>query len=148
MDAQENKRLVMEGYRMFQSGDIPHLLERYHDDALWIEPEVENVPFAGRHNGKAEIARFFEQLNESAQAVRFEPKEFIAEGDKVVVTGEATWLARHTGRTYDSPWVHVFTLRDGKVALFQSYHDTAAGEKAFRPAQPGQAAGVGEPLHH
>jgi ketosteroid isomerase-like protein len=58
MDAKENKRLVMEGYEMFQRGDIPRLLERYHDDALWIEPESETVPFAGRHQGKAEIARF------------------------------------------------------------------------------------------
>jgi ketosteroid isomerase-like protein len=111
MDAKENKRLVMEGYEMFQRGDIPRLLERYHDDALWIEPESETVPFAGRHQGKAEIARFFAQLGETTQAMRFEPADFIAEGDKVVVTGEATWQVKATGRTYDSPWVHVFTLR-------------------------------------
>jgi ketosteroid isomerase-like protein len=149
MDAQENKRLVMEGYQMFQKGDIPHLLERYHDDAVWIEPEGEHVPMAGQYRGKAEIARFYKLLDDSAQALRFEPKEFIAEGDKVVVTGEATWLVRQTGRTYDSPWVHVFTIRDGKVARFQDYHDTAAGERAYRPDQPGQtAAGAGVPLHH
>lgn len=149
MDAQENKRLVMEGYQMYQKGDIPHLLERYHDDAVWIEPEVEHVPFAGQFHGKAEIARFFKSLDDAAQALRFEPKEFIAEGDKVVVTGEATWLVRQTGRTYDSPWVHVFTVRDGKVARFQDFHDTAAGERAYRPDQPGQAgAGTGAPLHH
>lgn len=149
MDAQENKRLVMEGYQMFQKGDIPHLLERYHDDAVWIEPESEHVPFSGRHNGKAEIARFFKSLDDAAQAIRFEPQEFVAEGDKVIVTGEATWLVRQTGRTYDSPWVHVFTLRDGKVARFQDYHDTAASDRAYRPDQPGQAgAGAGSSLHH
>ncbi|MGJ9419095.1 nuclear transport factor 2 family protein [Massilia sp. CMS3.1] len=147
MDAQENKRLVMESYQLFQIGDIPHLLERCHDDALWIEPEAENIPFAGKHKGKAEIAQFFRQLDAGAQALRFIPKDFIAEGDKVVVTGEATWLAKSTGRSYDSPWVHVFTLRDGKVSRFESYHDTAAGERAFRPDQPGQAA-AGAPMHH
>jgi hypothetical protein len=62
MDTQENKRLVMEGYQMFQNGDIPHLLERYHDDALWVEPEVEHVPFSGVHKGKAAIAQFFQEL--------------------------------------------------------------------------------------
>ena len=147
MNAQDNKRIVIEGYQLFQAGDIPHLLERYHDDAVWIEPEAENIPFAGRHNGKAEIARFFQTLDAEAQALRFEPKEFIAEGDKVVVTGEATWLCKQTGRSYDSPWVHVFSLRDGKVARFESFHDTAAGERAFRPDQPGQAA-AGAPMHH
>jgi ketosteroid isomerase-like protein len=147
MNAQENKRLVMEGYQMFQNGDIPRLLERYHDDALWIEPDAEHVPFAGKHTGKAEIARFFQTLDQSVQALRFEPKDFIAEGDKVIVSGEATWLVRNTGRSFESPWVHIFTLRDGKVASFQSYQDTAAAERAFRPDQPGQTS-AGVPLHH
>jgi ketosteroid isomerase-like protein len=147
VDTQENKRLVMEGYQMFQNGDIPHLLARYHDDALWIEPELEHVPFSGVRKGKAAIAQFFQELDNAAQTLRFEPKEIIAEGDKVVVTGEASWLVRQTGRTYDSPWVHVFTIREGKVASFQDYHDTAAGERAYRPGQPGQAT-AGAPLHH
>ena len=148
MGAQENKQMVIEGYQLFQRGDIPHLLQKYHDDAVWIEPEAENVPFAGKHDGIAEIARFFEQLDAATQAIRFEPKEFIADGDKVVVTGDATWRVKATGRSFDSPWVHVFTIRDGKIAGFQSYHDTAAGERAFRPDQPGQAAAPGAPLHH
>lgn len=147
MNTAENKQLVMEGYRLFQSGDIRSLMERYHDDAEWIGPESEFVPFAGRFHGKAGIAEFFTKLDANAQALRFEPQQVIAEGDKVVVTGEATWLAKPTGRSYDSPWVHVFTIRDGKVARFQSYLDTAAGEKAFRPDQPAQAAAAA-PLHH
>jgi ketosteroid isomerase-like protein len=147
MDAQENKRVVMEGYQMFQRGDIPRLLERCHDDAAWIDPELEHVSFSGPHHGKAEIARYFQLLDQDAQALHFAPKDFIAEGDKVVVTGEATWQSRLTGRSYNSPWVHVFTLRDGKIARFENYLDTAAAERAFRPEQPGQAA-AGMPLHH
>ena len=147
MTAQENKRLVMEGYQKYQNGDIPGLLAMYQDDAVWIEPDVENVPFAGRFAGKSEIARFFQELDRAAQPLRFEPKEFIAEGDKVVVIGEATWLVRATGRTYDNPWVHIFTLRDGKTARFEDYHDTAASERAFRPDQPGQTSAAA-PLHH
>jgi hypothetical protein len=58
----------MEGYQMFQSGDIPQLLERCHDDALWIEPEVEHVPFSGLHKGKAATAQFFKDLDTAAQA--------------------------------------------------------------------------------
>jgi ketosteroid isomerase-like protein len=147
MNAQENKRLVMEGYQKYQNGDIPALLQMYHDDAVWIEPDSEHIPFAGKHAGKGEIARFFQDLDRASQALRFVPKDFIAEGDKVIVTGEATWLVRDTGRTYDSPWVHIFTLRDGKVASFQDYHDTAASERAYRPDQPGQTS-AGAPLHH
>lgn len=147
MDTQENKQLVIEGYRLFQSGDIRNLLDRYHEDAEWVGPESEFVPYAGSFHGKAGIAQFFTKLDAAVQAIRFEPKQFIAEGDKVVVTGEASWRVKQNGRSYDSPWAHVFTLRDGKVARFEAFHDTAAAEKAFRPDQPGQAP-IATPLHH
>jgi ketosteroid isomerase-like protein len=147
MGTQENKQLVMEGYRLFQSGDIRALLDRYHDDAEWLGPESELLPFAGPFHGKAGIAQFFAKLDAAVRSIRFEPKQMIAEGEQVVVTGEASWMAKPTGRSYDSAWVHVFTLRDGKVARFQSYYDTAASEKAFQLDQPGQATAAA-PLHH
>jgi ketosteroid isomerase-like protein len=147
MDTQQNKQLVMEGYRLFQSGDIRKLMDLYHDSAEWIGPESEFIPFAGTFHGKAGIGQFFALLEGSVQALRFEPLQFIAEGDTVVVSGNSTWLARQTGRSYDSPWVHVFTLRDGKVARFQSYYDTAASERALHTDQPGLAMSAAQ-LHH
>jgi ketosteroid isomerase-like protein len=147
MDIQQNKKLVMEGYRLFQAGDIRNLLDRYHDDAEWIGPDSEFVPFAGSYHGKAEIAQFFQKLDQAVKPVSFVPKQFIAEGDQVVVAGDATWQARQTGLTYDSPWVHVFTIRDGKVARFQSYYDTAVSERALHTDQPGQALSAAQ-LHH
>jgi ketosteroid isomerase-like protein len=147
MDTHENKKLVMAGYRLFQSGDIRTLLDSYHDDAESIGPESEFVPFAGSFHGKAEIAQFFAKLHAAVQAIRFEPKEFIADGDKVIVIGESSWLVRQTGRSYDSSWVHVFTVREGKIARFEAYYDTAATEKAFLPDQSGRAADAAR-LHH
>jgi ketosteroid isomerase-like protein len=52
--------------------------------------------------------------------------------DKVVslVYSEAT--VRDTGRAFVNPEAHVWTTRDGKLARFQSYHDTAAAAAAHR----------------
>jgi ketosteroid isomerase-like protein len=147
MSAAENKTLVMEGYRQFQSGDIAHLLERYHDDAEWTGPESDLTPFAGKFHGRQGIAQFFQKLGDSVQTIRFQPLTVVAEADQVVVTGEASWLVKSTGRRYDTAWVHVFTMRDGKVAAFQSYYDTAACEKAFQPGSGAQASAAA-PLHH
>jgi ketosteroid isomerase-like protein len=52
-----------------------------------------------------------------------------------------------TGLTYDSPWAHVFTLRDGKIARFEGYEHTAAAETAYRPAQ-GAAVSEARPMRH
>jgi len=47
----------------------------------------------------------------------------------VLVAGLA--LSR-TGRAFVNPEAHVWTIRDGKLARFQSYHDTAAAAAAHR----------------
>jgi ketosteroid isomerase-like protein len=54
------------------------------------------------------------------------------QNDKVVslVYSEAT--VRDTGRSFVNPEAHVWTIRDGKLARFQSYHDTAAAASAHR----------------
>jgi ketosteroid isomerase-like protein len=147
MGTQENKQVVIEGYQQYQNGEIQDLLDRYHEDAEWIAPESELVPFSGNFHGKAGIAQFFAKLDAAVQTIRFEPKQFIAEGDQVVVTGEASWLAKPTGRQYDSSWVHVFSLRDGKVARFEAFYDTAASERAFQPGQAGQQSSTAETRH-
>jgi ketosteroid isomerase-like protein len=147
MSTQENKQLVIEAYQQYQNGEIQALLERYHEDAEWITPESELLPFSGDFHGKSGIAEFFAKLDAAVQTNRFEPTQFIAEGDQVVVTGEASWVAKPTGRQYDSSWVHMFSLRDGKVARFEAFYDTAAAERAFQPGQVGQQSSTAE-MHH
>ena len=124
---------------------LPALLERYRDDAEWIGPDSDIVPFSGNYPGKAGIAQFFQKLGETSQATRFEVRDCIAEGDKVVVIGEASWLVKATGRSYDVPWTHVITLRDGKVASFETIYDNTTAERAFGADVGGQpAAGAAE----
>lgn len=147
MSSQDNKQLVMQGYQKFQNKDIAGLLELFTDDIEWIGAKAEELPFAGEYHGKNEVSQYFAQLDQAQEAQQFEPQQFIAEGDNVVVTGQARWTVKSTGQTYDNPWVHVFTIRDGKVARFQQYNDSAAAVKAFqpmmgRPQQPGQDASI------
>jgi ketosteroid isomerase-like protein len=147
MDAQQNKQVVKDAYEQFLKGDIRGVIERCDDKCEWTSPDSDHIPFAGTFHGKQGIADFFTKMEATAQPSRFEPQEFIAEGDKVVVLGQATWHAKLTGRSFDTPFIHVFTLRDGKISRFEAHADTAAGERAFRLDQPGQASASSQ-LHH
>lgn len=69
------------------------------------------------------------------EMLEFQPQEFIAEGDKVVVLGHGRWRAKSTGQTAESDWVHVFTRRNGKTVSFREYSDTAAALKSFTTQQ-------------
>jgi uncharacterized protein len=39
---------------------------------------------------------------------------------------------KKTGRRIASDWCHVFTVRDGKVAAFREFTDTAQAAAAYR----------------
>jgi ketosteroid isomerase-like protein len=132
MNETESLKLVQSGYDFFDKGDIDGLLTLFSDDIKWTVPEIENAPFAGSRNGKSAVGKFFQQLDESEEITEFVPKEFIAQDERVVVLGRSKSTVRATGKTYETDWVHVFTLRDGKVAEFHEFFDNAAATKAFQ----------------
>jgi uncharacterized protein len=95
-------------------------------------PEIENVPFAGKRRGRGAVGEFFSTLASLQDARSFEPREFIAQGDKVVVLGHYVWQVKANERTYESDFAHVFTVRGGQIVAFHEYTDSAAAAKAFR----------------
>ena len=132
MSGYNNLEIVQSGYQKFGSGDVDGLLKLFADDIKWTVPEIENAPFAGSRRGVENVGEFFQQLTAAEDITVFEPTEFIATDDRVVVLGRSTATVRETGRTYSTDWVHVFRLADGKVTEFNEYFDNAAATRAFR----------------
>ncbi|HEY0320268.1 MAG TPA: nuclear transport factor 2 family protein [Pyrinomonadaceae bacterium] len=134
MSEKENIEVVQKAYQSFKSGNIPALLNLLSDDVTWQLPEMENVPFGGLREGREQVAEFFATLGGSQESLSFEPREFVAQNDKVVGLGRYTWRARANGREYGGDWAHVFTVRDGRITGFQEYTDTAAAVAAHQKA--------------
>ncbi|HEX8144891.1 MAG TPA: nuclear transport factor 2 family protein [Pyrinomonadaceae bacterium] len=132
--SEQNKELVRQAYERFKSADIGGLLNLLTEDVEWRLPDTENVPFAGKRSGLRQVAQFFHTLAESQEVLQFEPQEFIAEGEKVVALGQYMWRAKKSGREYGGDWAHVFTIRDGKIAGFHEFMDTAAAAAAYQKA--------------
>ncbi|WP_269502299.1 nuclear transport factor 2 family protein [Burkholderia sp. IMCC1007] len=133
MSEQSNAQLVQQAYAAFGRADIGGVLQTLSEDVDWFIPgPTDIVPFVGRRHGPQEVAAFFESLASTQTAARFEPLEFIASGDKVVVLGAQRWHVHSTGCTYEDEWVHVFTIENGKITKFTEYHDTAAEAAAHR----------------
>ena len=132
MSETTNTEIVQNAYGKFGSGDIPGLLSLLTDDIDWETPHVENAPFTGNRLGLKEVAEFFQLLNESEDFAYFEPTEFIAQGDKVVVLGRSKATVKSTDRSYETDWVHIFTVNDGKITHFHEFFDSAAATRAFQ----------------
>jgi len=134
MNEDANVELVRSGYEKFGSGDIPGLLSLLTPDIDWSTPHIENAPFGGRLLGLPEVGNFFSKLGEAEDFAYFEPSEFIAKGDRVVVLGRAKATVKSTGRDYEIDWVHIFTVHEGKITNFAEFFDTAVVDKAFQKA--------------
>jgi ketosteroid isomerase-like protein len=132
MSAEENVQTAKEGYAAFGRGDVPAILELLTDDVEWIEPGPADVlPAAGTYRGKEEVARFFATLGENLDLHRFEPHEFIAQGDHVVVLIHSEGTVKRTGRKVTDHLANVWTFKGGKLARFEVFSDTAAGVAAY-----------------
>ena len=134
MSEQENVAIVHQAYNNFKTGNIPGLLDLCSDDITWQLPQMENVPFGGQRTTRAGVGEFFALIDANEEALRFEPREIVAQGDKVVSLGYYQWRVKATGREFESDFAHVFTIRDGKIVAFHEYMDTAACANAYAKA--------------
>ena len=133
MQEAQNTKVVQDAYAAFARGDIPTLLGYMTDDIHWqpVIGTAKHVPFSGERKGKASVAEFFKRVAESEDFQQFEPREFVAQGDKVVAIGHYRAVTKATGKSFESDFVMVFTLRDGKVATFREFTDSAGINAAF-----------------
>ena len=53
------------------------------------------------------------------------PAQYVADGDTVVSLGRYTGTHAASGAPLNAPFVHAWTVRDGKISTFQQYTDTA-----------------------
>lgn len=131
---ENNVQIVQDCYNKFGEGDVAGILGNCAEDIAWNTPELENATFGGKRSGHMEVGEFFSRMNAEEQVIKFEPKEFIAQGDRVVALGTYGATVRATGRSYETDWVHVFTVRDGKITNFDEFFDSAAATRAFQKA--------------
>jgi len=124
--------VVQAAYKNFAAGDIEALLEQMDQSIHWQLPRVEGARITGTRTGRDAVRRFFGELAEDQESVVFEPREFVADGDRVVTLGHYIWKIRATGKQFESDFAHVFTVRDGRVDSFTEFFDTAASEQAYK----------------
>ncbi len=132
MNEEANTETVRGCYEKFGNGDISGLMEHFSDDIAFSVPEIENSPYGGIWYGREEVKKFFEVMELAEEITDYEAREFIAQGDRVVVLGRSTATVRATGRHYSTEWVHVHTVKDRMIVSSAEFFDTAAALRAFQ----------------
>jgi uncharacterized protein len=129
----KNVSTVKQLYDAFKRLDISSLLDMFTDDAVIRGPAPAGVlPWGGVHDGRKGAAEFFMAVGESLEAQEFELREYIAQGNKVVVLGYQRGKAKPTGRPYEIEFVHLWSLRERRFTEFPVVNDTAGLVEALR----------------
>ncbi len=119
-------QIIQRAYEAFGRGDVPVLLSYIADDVDWECVVSNNVPYAGKRRTPAEVGEFFAALADSDKIHTFEPREFIEADGHVTVLGWEDTTAMENGRRFSSEWLHLFTVRNGKIVRWRGFYNTAA----------------------
>jgi ketosteroid isomerase-like protein len=121
--SEQNVELVKGVYGAFGRGDVPAVLGAFAEDIEWFE--AEGMPYGGLHRGGEAVAsKVFGPITEDVEGFAVTPEEFVGSDATVAAVVRYTGTGKATGKALDVPAVHVWDIRDGKLARFRQFIDT------------------------
>jgi ketosteroid isomerase-like protein len=122
----QNSKHVEAFYAAMGRGDIPFVIGAIDPNVVWHEADnfvyADKSPYQGID---ALMSGLFARLAGEWDGFSATPQEIIDGGDTVVALGRYGGVYKGTGVKIDAQFVHVFKFKDGKIAGFQQYTDTA-----------------------
>ena len=128
MSTEHNVQTVKDFFAAIGRGDREALQPLVAEDIEWIIPGTD-WPLAGTHRGHAGLADLLETASRSLETST-EFREFVAQGDRVVVIGFARGKFKATNKPFEDDWIFAITVRDGRVTHIREYIDTQALARA------------------
>ena len=138
MNTEKNIQAVKDFFAAIGHGDKQGLLALVAEDIEWIIPG-KDWPLAGRRHGHAGLADLLKTQSETIETSLMEPREFVAQGDRVLVVGFAKGKIKATQKTFEDDWIFAITVRDGRLTSIREYIDTQALARASQTDASGLA---------
>jgi hypothetical protein len=127
----QNAKIVESFYAAMGRGDIPFVIGVIDPNIVWNEAEgfvyADKSPYIGID---ALMSGLFARLGGEWDGFSAVPGEIVDGGDTVVALGRYGGAYKATGVKVHAQFVHVFKFKDGKIAHFQQYTDTAQFQAA------------------
>ena len=125
MSDQANVAVVLSLYDAFSRGNIAAVLDHLDPLAELSFEGPSAIPWAGDRHGRDGWASFFQVLGDNLDEIMVKMEPFAVQGEHVVTAGRYQARVKLTGKQIDSPLVHLWTIRNGKVVRCQELTDTA-----------------------
>ena len=135
--SRENVEVVESFYAAWARGEFPGPNELMDREIEYVNPAAAVEP--GTRSGIAAFGRAVEKLFEGWETWEMEPERFTPVGEQVAVVVQYRARGRGSGVEVEGRESALWTIRDGRVARYEWFHDPAdALEAANRAVKPGR----------
>lgn len=126
--------VIQEFFRRTASAkDVSEIAELVSEEVDWfVAGNVDVVPWIGRKIGKAGAADFYAQIREQISSERFDLKDLLTQGNRVIAIGELASRVKRTGILIESEFVFDFMVQNGVITRFRMFEDSYAVAQACR----------------
>jgi ketosteroid isomerase-like protein len=118
-------------YSFLENGNLDAALGLLDRQIEWTEAERTPYYCGVMRGAEAVAAGLFAPLSRDFSSFSSIPDEFVAQGARVIAFGTYSGLARRTGRALSTPFVHSWTVAEGRLRRFVQYTDAAAWNEAL-----------------
>ena len=122
--------VVQAVYAAFGGGNLPAFLDLLAEDTDWTFHGAAGLAYTGTFQGRSAVEKWLASVAQTDDIQAFEPREFLVGGEHVTVLGWERTRALPDGEVFETDWVHVFTVRGGRVVRFWGMYDTEAAAAA------------------
>ena len=130
--AKTNVEIIQENVSEFLKGNIAHIINNCTDDVVWSTYKIPGIALTETFYGKEGVQQYFQLLNNSIAFTSFTAKEFLSQGNLVVVLGQTTGVVKATGKPFDYNWSMQMRLKDGKTYEYFICADSYQIFKSFQ----------------
>lgn len=117
--------------RTGSAASVDEIAKLVSEDVDWfVAGDVSVVPWIGRKIGKTGAAEFYAQIRAEISSERFELKDVLVQGSRVVAIGELASRVNKTGKLIESEFVFDFIVEDGLIKRFRLFEDSFAVAQA------------------
>lgn len=127
------ERLVLEGYRAWNTGDRRWVLEHMTPEVEWIPPLDD--PDSRTYRGHEEVVRFWDEWRAAVGPLRFDLVEVSSSDRDVLVHARRHGKGSHSGLEVADEVVQIFSFDDeDKCFRVREFYDRGQAMAAVREA--------------
>jgi uncharacterized protein len=122
-----NIQLVQNGYALFEKGDVEAFVDLLTDDTVWHVPGRNAL--SGTYSDKEGVVEFFTKIGTLFPETAIEVQDVLANDKRAVALVK---ISNSKGdKSLTQNYVHVFTIREGKIAEFWELPEDQYAEDDF-----------------